>query len=182
MELLSGRFDEDEVAAIYFGGGTTNLYRPRQYAELTGLVRKAFPHAAPDVEVTVEGVAQFFTQEKLEAMRDAGVNRVSMGIQQLNPDLLGLSGRKQDTAHVIRMLEACQELNFASSVDLIFGWPGQSPQSMLQDLEAMTRLRVPHITHYELNLAGRSDFSRRQRHPLPPVAQVVEMYRLSPTI
>lgn len=179
MQLLHGRFDEDEVAAIYFGGGTTNLYRPGQYAELLDIVRKAFPRAAPDVEVSIEGVAQFFTKEKLEAMRDAGVTRVSMGIQQLNPDLLALSGRKQNAAHVIRMLEACREMNFASSVDLIFGWPGQSPQDMLRDLETLTRLRVPHITHYELNVAGRTDFSRHKRHLLPAVDQVVEMYRLS---
>ena len=179
MDLLRGRFVDDEVAAIYFGGGTTNLYRPRQYAELMDIVRKAFPRTTPDAEVTVEGVAQFFTQKKLEAMRDAGVTRVSMGVQQLDPDLLAFSGRKQNTAHVLGMLEACQSLNIASSVDLIFGWPGQTPQNMLRDLETITSLGVPHITHYELNLAGRTDFSRRQRHQLPPVGQVLEMYRLA---
>jgi oxygen-independent coproporphyrinogen-3 oxidase len=142
------------------------------------LVRKALPRVTPDLEVTVEGVAQLFTRPKLEAMRDAGVTRVSMGVQQFDRELLKLSGRKQDLDHVLRMIELSQTLGLGCNVDLIFGWPGQSVEQMCRDLDMAVRLKVPHITHYELNVAGRTDFARR-RDQLPSVTQNLEMYRIS---
>src|SRR5262249_25664867 len=127
--------------------------------------------------VTVEGVAQLFTAAKLERMREVGVTRVSLGVQQLDPALLALSGRKQNASHVLAMVWRCRELDLACNVDLIYGWPRQTLDHMLTDLETMARLRVPHITHYELNVAGRTDFARRRRDELPSVEQNLEMYR-----
>lgn len=178
-ELYRGWFDDSEVAAIYFGGGTTNLYQPEQYAELLAIVRRVLPCVAPSAEVTVEGVAQLFTRAKLEAMRDAGVNRVSLGVQQLDPELLAASGRKQDRVHVLRMLESCHALGLGTNVDLIFGWPGQTVDHMRRDLETLVECRVDHITHYELNVAGRTDFARHRRDQLPSVQKNLEMYRVA---
>ena len=178
-ELYGGRFDGTEVAAIYFGGGTTNLYRPQQYFELLRAVRRVFPRVVPDAEITVEGVGQLFTQAKLEAMKEAGVTRISMGIQQLDPELLKLSGRKQDAAHVLRMLEACHTLGLRTSVDLIYGWPRQSVADMLRDLDTVVESRVPHITHYDLNVAGRTDFARNRRAELPSIEQTLKMYQIA---
>ena len=104
------------------------------------------------------------------------MTRVSLGVQQFDPELLKLSGRKQDLDHVLRMIELCQTLGLGSNVDLIFGWPGQTVEHMRRDLETAVRLEVPHITHYELNVAGRTDFARR-RDELPSVGQNLEMYR-----
>jgi len=63
-------------------------------------------------------------------------------------------------------------------VDLIFGWPGQSIDAMQLDLETLVSYRVRHITHYELNLAGRTDFARR-RAELPSLKENLKMYRAS---
>jgi oxygen-independent coproporphyrinogen-3 oxidase len=176
-ELYRPWLEDAEAAAIYFGGGTTNLYRPQQYSELMAIVRRVLPRTVPDLEVTIEGVAQLFTKSKLEAMREAGVTRVSMGVQQFDPELLRRSGRKQDKAHVLRMLELCRILGLGSNVDLIFGWPGQTVVNVLRDLETVVRLEIPHLTHYELNVGGMSDFARRRRDELPTVQENLEMYR-----
>lgn len=178
-ELYRPWLEDAEVAAVYFGGGTTNLYRPHQYGELMAVVRRVLPRTLPDLEVTVEGVAQLFTRPKLEAMREAGVTRVSLGVQQFEPDLLKVSGRKQDRGHVLRMLELCQTLGLGSNVDLIFGWPRQTVDDMLRDLETIVALGVPHLTHYELNVGGLTDFARRRREELPSVEQNLEMYRVA---
>ena len=175
-ELYRGWFDDDEIRAVYFGGGTANLFAPEQYGELLDVVRAVCPLASA-AEVTVEGVAQLFTAAKLERMREAGVTRVSLGVQQLDPELLALSGRKQNVGHVLSMVEHCQELGLACNVDLIYGWPRQTVDHMLRDLDTMVRLRVPHLTHYELNVAGRTDFARHRRDELPSVEQNLEMYR-----
>jgi oxygen-independent coproporphyrinogen-3 oxidase len=172
-------FDGDELASIYFGGGTSNLYPPDHYHRLLEMVRGVFPTIPDDIEITLEGIPQLFTREKLEAIRAAGFNRISMGVQQLDDEMIKLSGRKQKAKHVFQTLEWCQELGLRSSVDLIFGWPRQTTEKMLKDLDAIVRTGVRHITHYELNVAGRTDFARNHRDELPSIEQNLEMYRVS---
>ena len=60
-----------------------------------------------------------------------------MGVQQLDNDLIKLSGRKQKAAQVFRTIESCQSLGLPASVDLIFGWPNQTIDHMLKDLQAV---------------------------------------------
>lgn len=172
-------FEGDELASIYFGGGTSNLYMPDDYHRLLEIVRGVFPTIPPDIEVTLEGIPQLFTREKLVAMKAAGFNRISMGVQQLDDEMIKLSGRKQKAKHVFQTLEWCHELGLRSSVDLIFGWPRQTIEQMLKDLDAIVHTGVSHITHYELNVAGRTDFARNHRDELPSIDQNLEMYRIS---
>jgi oxygen-independent coproporphyrinogen-3 oxidase len=172
-------FDGDELASIYFGGGTSNLYKPDDYHRLFEVVKGVFPTIPRGIEITLEGIPQLFTREKLEAMKAAGVNRISMGVQQLDDEMIKLSGRKQKAKHAFQTLEWCQELGLQSSVDLIFGWPRQTIELMLKDLDAIVRTGIHHITHYELNVAGRTDFARNHRDELPSIDQNLEMYRVS---
>jgi oxygen-independent coproporphyrinogen-3 oxidase len=171
-------FEGHEVANVYFGGGTSNLYRAEQYERLVGVVRTVFGDLAPAVEITLEGIPQLFTREKLSAMKATGVNRISMGVQQVDDELIKLSGRKQKAAQVFQTLEWCQDLGLPASVDLIFGWPRQTVAHMLSDLKRIVDTGVPHITHYELNVAGRTDFARNRRDELPSVETNLEMYRI----
>ena len=111
-------------------------------------------------------------------MKACGINRVSMGVQQLNDELVKASGRKQTAEQVFRTLDSCRKLEIPVSIDLIFGWPNQTIEHMLRDLRAVVDTGVNHITHYELNVAGRTDFSRNQRRALPSTEQNLEMYRV----
>lgn len=172
-------FEDEQPASIYFGGGTSNLYKPDDYMKLMQIVRGVFPTMPADIEITLEGIPQLFTREKLAAMKAAGINRISMGVQQLDDEMIKLSGRKQKAKHAFQTLQWCEELGLRSSVDLIFGWPRQTTELMLKDLEAIVRTGVRHITHYELNVAGRTDFARHRRDELPSTEQNLEMYRVS---
>jgi oxygen-independent coproporphyrinogen-3 oxidase len=102
-----------------------------------------------------------------------------MGAQQLNEELNKLSGRKQKARHIFQAVEWCDELGLQSNVDLIFGWPRQTKDLMLKDLETLVDAGVRHITHYELNIAGSSDFALNRLHELPSVVQNLEMYHAS---
>jgi oxygen-independent coproporphyrinogen-3 oxidase len=169
---------DSEVGTIYFGGGTSNLYRAEHYATLLGIVRRVFGALPPDIEITLEGIPQLFSREKLTGMKAAGINRVSIGVQQLDDEMIKLSGRKQKAAQVFQTLEWCEVLGLSSSVDLIFGWPRQTIELMLADLTKVVAAGVPHITHYELNVAGRTDFARHRRSELPSTETNLEMYRI----
>jgi oxygen-independent coproporphyrinogen-3 oxidase len=178
-ELYRGWFDDDEVRAVYFGGGTANLLAPEQYRELLDVVRAVCP-VAPDVEVTVEGVAQLFTAAKLERMREAGVTRVSLGVQQLDPALLALSGRKQNAPHVLQMVEHCRELGLACNVDLIYGWPRQTVDHMLAggSPDALALPDAPHVRDPGAlkrrghRLGGRNARAREYRDGDPALPQI----------
>lgn len=167
------------LGAVYFGGGTSNLYREPKYFELMGLVRELFPQIEDYVDITLEGIPQLFTREKIKAIRESGMNRISMGVQQINERLNSFSGRKQTTKHVIQTLEWAREFGMPANLDLIFGWPQQTVQTMIEDLETVVSWGVYDITHYELNVGGPTDFALNRFHELPTTLSNLEMYRAS---
>lgn len=167
------------LGAVYFGGGTSNLYKAPKYAELMGIVRDLFPEIAPQVDITLEGIPQLFTREKIKVARESGMNRISQGVQQLNEELNKLSGRKQTTAHVFQTLEWAREFGMPCNVDIIFGWPRQTVATMVKDLETLVAAGVYDITHYELNVGGPTDFALNRFHELPSTLANLEMYRTS---
>lgn len=162
--------------SVFFGGGTPNLFKVSQYPELLGLLRRFFPRLREGTPITMEGIPQLFTRDKLRALADLGVTRISMGAQQLNPALSALSGRTQKPAHVFQAVEWAAELGLGCNVDLIFGWPQQTLATMEEDLLALIASGVEHITHYELNVGGATDFALRRRDELPGPALAREMY------
>ena len=167
------------LGAVYFGGGTSNLYKASMYPELMAMVRDLFPVISPEVDLTLEGIPQLFTREKLMKIHEAGMNRVSIGVQQINEQLNALSGRKQTTKHVVQTLDWAREFGLSCNVDLIFGWPQQTVSTMVKDLEAIISWGVYDITHYELNVGGPTDFALNHYHELPSTLSNLEMYRVS---
>jgi oxygen-independent coproporphyrinogen-3 oxidase len=175
QEALAGA----TLGGVYFGGGTSNLYKEPMYPRLMDLVRDLFPTISPDADLTLEGIPQLFSRAKIEAIRDAGMNRISMGVQQINERLNKLSGRKQTLRHTIQSLEWAREFGLAANLDLIFGWPQQTVRTMVEDLEQVVSWGVHDITHYELNVGGPTDFALNRFHELPAPLSNLEMYRES---
>ncbi len=167
------------LGAVYFGGGTSNLYKAEKFSDLMDLVRSMFPDIPSYVDMTLEGIPQLFTEEKVKAIKDAGMNRISMGVQQVNERLNSFSGRKQTTQHVIQTLEWARKYGLAANVDLIFGWPQQTISTMVEDLETVVSWGVYDITHYELNVGGPTDFALNRYHELPSTLSNLEMYRVA---
>jgi oxygen-independent coproporphyrinogen III oxidase len=167
------------LGAVFFGGGTSNLYKADKYAELMDLVRDLFPDIPAYVDITLEGIPQLFTREKVKAIKDAGMNRISMGVQQVNERLNSLSGRKQKTQHTLQTLEWASEFGLAANIDLIFGWPQQTVATMVEDLETVIKWGVYDITHYELNVGGPTDFALNRYHELPSTLSNLEMYKVA---
>lgn len=178
-ELFRERFAGVTSESVYIGGGTPNLMRPQQYTRMMDIVRSVFPTLTPDTPITLEGIPQLFTREKLASMKAGGISRVSMGVQQLNTELNRLSGRKQTSRHVFEAIEWCRELGLQCNADLIFGWPRQTLETMLTDLEQLVASGVDHIAHYELNIGGPTAFSLLHRSELPSPELTREMYRVA---
>jgi oxygen-independent coproporphyrinogen-3 oxidase len=125
---------EREVVQLHFGGGTPNFLSPGQIARLGRLLRKYFVFA-PDAECSVELDPRPLTRDHVRAFRDLGMQRASFGIQDVNRDVQVAVHRVQDEECNRRAFTWLREEGFDSvNVDLIYGLPGQTPETYAQTL------------------------------------------------
>jgi oxygen-independent coproporphyrinogen-3 oxidase len=125
------------AATIFFGGGTPSLLNGEQIARLIQACRYAFDFPA-DAEITLEANPNSLDVPTCVALLDAGVNRLSLGVQTQDRRGLRVLGRRHEAADARSAFQAARETGFDNlSLDLIFGWPGQSLEAWRQDLECV---------------------------------------------
>lgn len=140
------------VETVFFGGGTPTLMPPELNARILTALRDRFG-LADDTEVSIEANPGTVDQEHLEALIEAGFNRISFGVQSFDDaDLLFL-----DRVHCARDAEECVHWAKGAgfqrvSIDLIFGLPGQSPESWIENVERALALDPGHISAYALTI------------------------------
>ncbi|UCH36600.1 MAG: radical SAM family heme chaperone HemW [Armatimonadota bacterium] len=157
------RLDGDAAAGtVYFGGGTPTMLRPALLGELLRAIEVRLP-LADDVEITVEANPESLTRDSLAELRRVGFNRLSIGAQSFDDEVLSTLGRRHDAR---RAREAVQDARGAGwenvSLDLIFGVPGQGQRQWRATLEQAMSLRAEHISTYCLTIEPGTEFHRRQ--------------------
>jgi oxygen-independent coproporphyrinogen-3 oxidase len=158
LPLVWGR----TVEAIFIGGGTPSLFSPAAIDRLLGAVRARVP-LRPGAEITLEANPGTVDQERFRGFREAGVNRLSLGIQSFQPGLLQAIGRIHDDRQALAAVRAAQDAGFDNlNLDLMFGLPGQDIDTALADLRAAIALQPAHLSWYELTLEPNTWF---YRHP-----------------
>jgi len=141
-----------EGATLFFGGGTPTAYPPAAIESLILAVRARFGLPA-DAEVSVEANPDPALFERLPALRSAGVNRLSIGVQSFVPAELRVLGRRHTAADVAAAVRAARFAGFRNvSLDLIFGAPGQTEESWAASLDAAIALGVEHVSCYGLTV------------------------------
>ena len=138
-----------EVDTIFVGGGTPTRLSADSLARLLATVRRWFP-LAPGGEWTVEANPGTLDERKADVLRDGGVNRVSLGAQSFQPDLLVALERNHRPDEVEKALELVRPRFDRWSFDLIFGVPGSTPQMWEDDLEIALGLAPAHLSCYGL--------------------------------
>ena len=156
MELsLSGSFGGWKT--VYFGGGTPSLLGPRRVR----CILDSVGFVNPDCEVTLEVNPETVTRQALQEYREAGVNRVSIGVQSFRNPVLEFLGRIHDSARALAVVEWALEVGFRTSVDLIYGTPGQSVAEWRKDLEQAAGLGHEHLSAYELTYEPQTPLGRK---------------------
>ena len=137
---------------IFFGGGTPSLLMSAQVARIIDELKMNFDIDS-EAEVTLESNPKALSMESLKGYRDAGVNRLSMGVQSMDDDILRRLGRIHTARDVIRDVQNAREAGFDNiNLDLMFAVPGSSLETTLIDIEAVTSLEPEHISFYSLQL------------------------------
>ena len=135
------------AATIFWGGGTPGLLAPRDLAQLAEMVRRRAGHAVR--EWTVEMAPASVTEARLAVLKDAGVTRISMGVQSFTPDLLDALGRQHTREQIFRAYERVRAAGFASvNLDLMFALPGQGEEAWQADLDQALALAPDHLSTY----------------------------------
>jgi oxygen-independent coproporphyrinogen-3 oxidase len=153
LPLVWGR----KVSSIFFGGGTPSLLSGPAVEQLLSAMRTLLP-VAPDAEITLEANPGTVEAGKFAAFRDAGVNRLSLGIQSFNPTHLKALGRIHDGGEARRAIgiAAAHFDNF--NLDLMYGLPGQTLAEALADVEAALAFTPPHLSCYQLTIEPNTAF------------------------
>ena len=151
-----------QVGSVFFGGGTPSLMPPETVAALLDRVRQHWAVSA-DLEVTLEANPNSAEAARFRAFAAAGVNRLSLGVQALDPAALRLLGRLHDRDEAIAAIEHARD-NFARfSFDLIYARPGQSLAGWRQELDEALALAGEHLSLYQLTIEPGTAFATLAR-------------------
>jgi putative oxygen-independent coproporphyrinogen III oxidase len=151
------------VQSIFFGGGTPSTFRPQSIGKILDQLAGKFT-IQPSCEITLEANPGTVDSAKFAGYRNAGVNRISVGIQSFQPRLLKFLGRVHTAAEGRKALEVVRQAGFENfSFDLIFANPGQSLGELEADLEMAIDYRSPHLSAYNLTFEEGTPFYHEYR-------------------
>lgn len=170
------------LQTVFLGGGTPSLLTVAQLEQVLNALRQQFGIVA-NAEISMEIDPDTFDQTRLQGYRAAGVNRVSLGVQAFQSELLAACGRTHTRADVEAAVELIHRVGLTNfSLDLISGLPQQTIDHWQQSLEAAIALTPSHISVYDLTVEPGTAFARWYQpgvQPLPTEEMTAQMYRLA---
>jgi len=167
MELAAKHYSGGPLTSVYLGGGTPSLLTPHQVQRLLERSKLLWGHQ-PTCEITLEANPGTVTPDSLAGFRQAGVNRLSLGIQSLNDSTLQLLGRPHSAAQAREAYAEARRAGLNNiSLDLICGLPHQSTEDWQHQLQQIIALSPEHLSVYSLSIEEETPFSRRYADDSP---------------
>jgi oxygen-independent coproporphyrinogen-3 oxidase len=147
------------VYTVFFGGGTPSVFRPESIAEIIAAVRARL-RLVPDAEITLEANPGTVDAARFQGFREAGVNRLSIGIQSFDARHLRALGRIHDDRGAREAVEAASQSFDNFNLDLMYGLPGQSLDECLADIDVALSHAPAHVSAYHLTIEPNTLFHR----------------------
>ena len=161
LPLVWGR----TVHTIFLGGGTPSLFAPEAIDRLIGGLRARLPLSA-DCEITLEANPGTFEKDRFRAYRQAGITRLSVGVQSFNDAHLKALGRVHDRDQALAAVHEAAQVFDTFNLDLMYALPGQTLAQLGQDVETALSFAPPHLSIYHLTIEPNTLFAKRP--PLLP--------------
>lgn len=134
ISFYSKYLSKNVIRTLYFGGGTPSLLSKKALSKVFKTIKDRFPRIDPDVEITMEGTPESYTNEVLDYLLELGVNRISIGVQSFNDKELKLSGRKTRSNDLKKTLKEISKRFGKFNLDLIYGLAGQDRTTWFDSL------------------------------------------------
>jgi putative oxygen-independent coproporphyrinogen III oxidase len=158
LDAAAGETPGRRLTSIFFGGGTPSLMAPATVAALIERAARHWPFA-DDIEITLEANPTSVEAERFAALRAAGVNRVSLGVQALEDQALRFFGRGHDVAEALAAIALARRHFPRFSFDLIYGRPGQTIAEWTHELGRAIGLAGDHLSVYQLTIEAGTAFA-----------------------
>jgi oxygen-independent coproporphyrinogen-3 oxidase len=155
LPLIWGR----SVHSIFLGGGTPSLFTPAAIDRLLADLRARLK-LAPDCEITLEANPGTFEKDRFRAYRQAGVNRLSLGVQSFDDQALKALGRVHDRGQALAAAREAAQCFDTFNLDLMYGLPGQDMAGLDADLQQALALEPPHLSIYHLTIEPNTYFAK----------------------
>ncbi|TBR20324.1 radical SAM family heme chaperone HemW [bacterium] len=155
-------YPKTAVDTLYVGGGTPTELSASQLTALLGGLASRFGPLSALREATVEASPESASEDRLDALADAGVGRLSLGLQTASDRLLKTVGRSHTFSDFKRVFRSARRRGFSLNVDLMQGLPGQSLKDVGADLDAVLGLDPDHLSIYTLQVEDRTLFAKRE--------------------
>ncbi len=185
IEILGESKPAQVVHTIYLGGGTPSLLSSEQLARILNAIHLKFV-VLPDAEISMESNPRDLTPEYMEAIRDIGINRLSIGMQSANAHELELFARRHDNEQVIEAVVAARSGGFTNlNLDLIYGIPAQTLDGWETSLKQMLAHQPEHISLYALGLEDGTSMKawvESGKLPAPNDDLAADMYEIASDI
>lgn len=182
QEIRATATRDRPLQTVFFGGGTPSLLTVGQLAQVLAVLDQQFG-IATDAEISMEIDPDTFDREHLQGYYAAGVNRVSLGVQAFQTELLQACGRTHTREDVEAAIELIHQVGFTNfSLDLISGLPHQTLDHWQESLASAIALAPMHLSVYDLTVEPGTAFDRWYQpgsEPLPTEATTAQMYRLA---
>lgn len=150
------------LLSIFFGGGTPSLFSPQAIEKILQGVQQRIRFVS-DIEITLEANPGTVDEQRFAGFRQAGVNRLSIGVQSLQDEKLHALGRIHNREYALRAVDAAKKAGFDNfNLDFMHGLPGQSLEDALQDLQDALAFQPPHLSWYQLTIEPNTLF---HHHP-----------------
>jgi oxygen-independent coproporphyrinogen-3 oxidase len=150
ITLRKNYLENESIETIYFGGGTPSVLTENQLNQILQFIFKEF-RVLPAAEITFEANPDDLSKEYLEGLNRCGINRLSIGIQSFNDELLKKMNRRHNSIQAVQAVENAAKAGFDNiSVDLIYGLPGLTTGEWQSSLGQVFRLPVVHLSAYHL--------------------------------
>jgi oxygen-independent coproporphyrinogen-3 oxidase len=163
LEQAAREAPDRRVETMFFGGGTPSLMDPEAVGALIARARTLWD-TAPDIEITLEANPTSVEAARFAALAEAGVNRVSLGVQALDPTALKFLGREHSADEALAAIETARRHFARYSFDLIYARPGQAAEAWMAELEPALALAGEHLSLYQLTIErGTRFFAEHQR-------------------
>lgn len=174
-----GNIGNKKISTMFIGGGTPTYLNLECLKKLIKSLEKL--NLSEDIEFTIEGNPGTFTREKLELLKVMGVNRLSIGLQAVQDELLKKLGRIHDYNSFLSSYNMARSMDFNNiNIDLMFGLPGQTIKMWKHTLETVVKLNPEHLSCYSLILEeGTPFFNLYRERDLPNEDIVSEMYSIT---
>jgi putative oxygen-independent coproporphyrinogen III oxidase len=154
LPLVWGR----KVQSVFVGGGTPSLFSPEGIDRLLADVRALLP-LEPGAEITLEANPGTFERDRFRGFRQAGVTRLSVGVQSFDDGALKAIGRVHDAGQARAAVEEASAAFDTFNIDLMYALPGQDVAALARDLEAALAFAPPHLSIYHLTLEPNTYFA-----------------------